>query len=78
MKTDIERLKGHIDNLERGLALAEDCLSSISKDSFSLLTNHSEDLEKVDIHDNVYRINQKAHVALAPIRNYCLPNVKRS
>ena len=78
MKTDIERLKDHIDNLERGLTLAEDCLSSISKDSFNLLTDHGEDLERVDIHNNVYRINQKAHTALAPIRNYCLPNAKRS
>ncbi len=78
MKTDIERLKDHINNLERGLALAEDCLSSISKDSYDLLTKHEEDLEKVDIHENVYRINQKAHTALAPIHNYCLPDAKRS
>ena len=78
MKSDIQGLEDHIANLERGLVLAEDCLSSISKDSYDLLTNHSENLEQVDIHDSVYRINQKAHTALAPIRNYCLSDVKRS
>jgi len=78
MKTEVERLNAQIANLERGLVLAEDCLSSISKDSFNILTEHEQDLSNVDVYDHVYRINQKAHSALVPIRNYCLKDVKYS
>lgn len=78
MKTEVERLNAQIANLEHGLVLAEDCLSSISKDSYNILTKYEHDLDNVDIYNHVYRINQKAHSALMPIQNYCLNHVKHS
>ena len=59
--------------LKKGLRLAEKCLASISEDSFQILNEHTVD-DNLDIYEKVYNINQQAHKALVPLREYCLKN----
>ena len=59
--------------LKKGLILAEKCLTDISEDSYCILDEHAVD-DNLDIHKRVYNINQCAHKALIPLREYCFKN----
>lgn len=71
MKSSIDSLKMRNQTLKKGLKLAEECLTSISEDSFQILSEHTVDSD-LDLYKKVYNINQRAHEALIPLRDYCL------
>jgi hypothetical protein len=71
MKPSIDDLEVQNKSLLQCLTLAEECLNNISQDSFCLLTENTLD-NNLDVYNKVYRINQRAHEALGPLRNYCL------
>ena len=73
MKSSIDSLEMRNKALKKGLRLAEKCLTNISKDSFQILKEHTVD-DNLDLYKKVYNINQCAHEALGPLRDYCLKN----
>ena len=73
MKPSTDSLEVRNKTLKKGLLLAEKCLTIISEDSFQMLDNHAID-NNLDIYEKVYNINQQAHKALIPLREYCLKN----
>ena len=71
MEPSTDTLKIQNKLLKKGLKLAEECLTTISEDSFQILDEHVVD-NNLDIYKKVYNINQQAHKALIPLRDYCL------